>query len=277
MTDTPQKEYVLGTGNDELERLGIQHRIWADAAVASWKRAGIGPGSKVLDVGAGPGYASLDLAQLVTHEGQVLAVDESPAFVDFVNTRAKRYEVPQLSAVVGDVQNLVAALPKGEFYDAIYCRWVLCWLPNPEKALQGMLKVLKPGGKLIIHDYFNWKSMTSAPRSKAVEAMVLAAVSSFEDRQGDVDICAKLPALLHATGFEVLNLDVHQRIARGGGLDSTLAWPLTWWRTYGPKLVQLGKLSKQDCNDAMDDLDDIESNPDRFFVCPPLYDIMAIK
>ena len=120
-------------------------------------------------------------------------------------------------------------------------------------------------------------STGSAPRSSAVEKMVLAAVSSFEDRNADIDIAAKLPSMLHASGFEVLHFDVHQRVARGGGLDSTLAWPLTWWRTYGPKLVQLGKLSKQDCNDAMDDLDDLENNPDRFFVCPALYEIIAIK
>lgn len=270
-----QKEYILGTGDDELARLGLQHRVWADAASAAWKRSGIGPGSRVLDVGCGPGYASMDLAQLVTRTGLVLGVDESPGFVDFLNSRARGLEISQLQARVADAQKLSESFSPEEKFDAIYCRWVLMWLPHPEKALSEMRKVLKPGGKVIIHDYFNWKAMTLAPRSKGIDALIQAAVSSFLESKGDPDIAARLPAMLREAGFQLKHFDSFSRIARGGGKDSTVHWVLNWWRVYGPKMHQQGRLSKEYFELAMSDLDALEKNEEMFFFCPPVFEFIA--
>jgi SAM-dependent methyltransferase len=272
-----EKEYVLGTGNDELERLSLQHRVWAGLAAQSWAAAGIGPGSQVLDLGCGPGYASYDLAQLVGSSGKVLAFDESKSFVDFVSSQSEARILPQLQARIGDAQNISKSLEPDEKFDAVYCRWVMCWLPKPQLAIEGIWKVLKPGGKLVIHDYFNWKAMCLAPRSEALEKTVLAAVSSFEDRNGNVDICSLLPSLLTKNNFEITKFSAEQKVARGGGKDSNIWWVLQWWRTYAPKLVELGKLSNLDCQKALKDLENLETNPDSFFVCPTVYEIIAQK
>src|SRR2546427_1403905 len=64
-----EQEYVLGTNRDELVRLGLQHQLWARYAADAWERAGFGPGKKLLDIGCGPGYASLDLAARVGTRG----------------------------------------------------------------------------------------------------------------------------------------------------------------------------------------------------------------
>ncbi len=270
-----ETEYVLGTGEDELYRLKVQHEVWADFAIASWKRAGIQAGSHVLDVGSGPGHASFDLAELVTEKGRVCAVDESEPFVAYVNDQATRRKVPQLRAQIADAQSLGTTFQQGERFDAIYTRWVLCWLTKPEAALAGMRALLKPNGKLIIHDYFNWKSMTMAPRSAAIEKMVLAAVSSFEDRGGNVDFVGQLPAMLKNCGLKISHFDVHVKVPRGGNVDPDIAWPLTWWRLYGPKLVALGKLSPEDYAKAAADLDRLELDDDRFFYCPPVFEVVA--
>jgi ubiquinone/menaquinone biosynthesis C-methylase UbiE len=272
-----EKEYVLGTGADELSRLGIQHRVWADATVAAWKRAGIGPGSHVLDLGSGPGHATFDLCQMVTESGRVVAFDESKNFVDYLNGQSHARGLTQLSATVGDAQNITASVSKlsVENFDAVYCRWVLCWLREPQRTLEGVAKILKPGGRVVIHDYFHWETMTMGPRSAAVEKMVQAALASFHDRHANMDIAADLPALFEKTGFRLTHFEVYQRVARGGGVDSTLAWILTWWRTYGPKLVTLGKLSAADCEAALNDLAELERNPNKFFFCPPLFELIA--
>jgi ubiquinone/menaquinone biosynthesis C-methylase UbiE len=274
---TDKKEYVLGTGADELERLGLQHRIWADATVAAWKRAGIGPGKRVLDLGCGPGFASFELAQLVTSKGSVLAVDESENFVGYLNDQSERRNIPQLRAKIADANNIDTSLASEEKFDAIYCRWVLCWLPTPAKTIAGMAKLLKPGGRIVLHDYFNWRAMSVGPRSKAVEKMVLAAVSSFEDRQGNVDIGSHLLKYIREAGLKTTHFDIHQRVARGGNHDSTWAWISSWWHTYGPKLVQIGKLSQSDCEQALIDIDEAEKNPDKFFFTPPLLEFIAEK
>jgi ubiquinone/menaquinone biosynthesis C-methylase UbiE len=69
-------EYVLGTHDAELARLGLQHRLWSELTFACWNRCGIRPGSVVLDVGSGPGYTAFDLVPLVGPSGRVIAVDE---------------------------------------------------------------------------------------------------------------------------------------------------------------------------------------------------------
>lgn len=274
---TDSTEYVLGTGQDERERLDIQHRVWSDVTKASWMRAQIGPGSVVLDLGSGPGHASFDLAQLVTPSGKILAVDESENFVGYLNHQARVRGLFQLRAVKGNAEDLPSTLESKVQFDAVYCRWLLCWLHHPDLAIRGIIQVLKPGGRLVIHDYFNWSASTMAPRSSAIDKMVSAALASFADRGGDIDIVARLPRLLRQAGFQLKEFQVHQVAARGGGADAKLAWPLSWWRSYGPKLVAMGRLTASEFALAAKDLDALEADPDRFMFCPPLFELIAVK
>ena len=77
-----ERTYFLGTHDEEIERLGLQHGVWRPTVLDCWRRAGIGPGSKVLDVGAGPGFASADLSEIVGPDGVVVAVERSARFVE---------------------------------------------------------------------------------------------------------------------------------------------------------------------------------------------------
>ena len=76
-----ERTYFLGTHDEEIKRLGLQHRVWRPTVLDCWRRAGIGPGSKVLDVGAGPGFAAADLSEIVGPDGVVVAVERSARFV----------------------------------------------------------------------------------------------------------------------------------------------------------------------------------------------------
>src|SRR2546421_10927029 len=75
-----ERDYLLGTHDEELERLGLQHRVWRPHVLDCWSRAGIKVGKRIIDVGAGPGYATTDLAEIVGSTGQVVAVGRSPQF-----------------------------------------------------------------------------------------------------------------------------------------------------------------------------------------------------
>src|SRR5205085_7389357 len=84
-----EKDYVLGTHDEELLRLGLQHRIWRPVVLDCWQKAGITVGSSVLDVGAGPGYATTDLAEIVGPAGKVVAVERSSNFVRTLKERCQ--------------------------------------------------------------------------------------------------------------------------------------------------------------------------------------------
>ena len=65
MTEKAENDYVLGTNDEELDRLGLQHRVWRPVVTECWQRVGITHGWRVIDVGAGPGYATADLGEIV--------------------------------------------------------------------------------------------------------------------------------------------------------------------------------------------------------------------
>jgi SAM-dependent methyltransferase len=71
------REYVLGTHDDEVSRLALQHRVWRPRALDAWRRAGFMVGQTLLDLGCGPGHAAADLAEIVGPSGRVVAIDQS--------------------------------------------------------------------------------------------------------------------------------------------------------------------------------------------------------
>ena len=82
----------------------------------------IGPGQTVLDVGCGPGYASLDLAELVGPSGRVVAVDKSERFLHALDAASRERGLDNITTHLAD-------LDAGEFPDVIadraWARWVL--------------------------------------------------------------------------------------------------------------------------------------------------------
>src|SRR5438874_5614567 len=76
------KSNVHSTHDEEVARPGLQHRVWRPTVSDCWQRAGITIGSRVIDIGAGPGYATVDLAEIVGPTGEVLAVERSARFLE---------------------------------------------------------------------------------------------------------------------------------------------------------------------------------------------------
>jgi ubiquinone/menaquinone biosynthesis C-methylase UbiE len=278
MSQTPAspssgKEYVLGTGPEELERLGLQHRLWSDAATGAWRRAHLQRGQRVLDIGCGPGYATLELAQLVGHAGEVVGVDESAGYVEYLNGQSGARGLGQARGVVGDVQKLPQALGGASGFDLAYARWVLCFVPDPGAVVAGVAASLRRGGRFCVHDYFNYGAMTMAPRRAAHDRAVAATITSWHARGGDTDIMGKLPGLLEKHGMRVVHLEVHQRLARGH--ETMFQWPYVWWHTYTPKLVQMGYLTQADQDELFRDLEESKRSATDFFLMPPVFEIIA--
>lgn len=272
MSAATEKEYLLGTQDDELVRLGLQHRIWSAQAFALWERAGFGAAARLLDLGCGPGYATLDLASLVGPRGHVLAIDESPRFVRRVQAVAQALGMANIEAREGDATRL--DLPEDSL-DGAYIRWVLCFLKEPEKAVAGVARALRAGGRVAISDYFNYHTMSLAPRGPALNRVLEAVVKSWNDSGGDLDIAARLPQILADAGLRVREIQPIVRVARPG--SSLWQWPTTFFHGYVPKLVQMGYLTPNEQEAFEREWREWSANPNAFFSTPPVYDIIAEK
>ncbi len=268
-----QREYVLGTDAAELERLGLQHRIWSAAAFGAWERAGIGPGSRVLDIGCGPGYATTDLAELVGPGGLVVGIDESAGFVQTLRSRASARGLSNVEAIVGDVHDLAGIEP--DAFDAAYARWVLCFLPDPARGVQAAVRALRPGGRLCVQDYFNYECMTLAPKRPAFTRVIRSVGESWRARGGSPDIVGDLPRLMREAGLHVEHLDVNERIARPG--EPAWQWPDTFWRSFVPRLVAGGFLTEAEKHAFFAAWTEASGDPDSFMFLPPVFDIVGRK
>ncbi len=106
---------------------------------------GIGPGSKVLDIGCGPGYFEMLLGDT---GAEFHAIDYSREMVSQARDNIRR------AGFAADVRHMDAQkldYPDGMF-DAVMSRDVFWSLPDPEAAYGEMLRVMKPGAKAYIRD-----------------------------------------------------------------------------------------------------------------------------
>jgi len=112
--------------------------------------AGVGPGTNVLDVAAGAGEQTLVAARRVGPLGHVLATDISPNILSFARESAIAERLTNVATQVLDGENL--DLP-AESFDVVISRVGLIYFPDQHKALTGMHRVLKPGGRVAAITY----------------------------------------------------------------------------------------------------------------------------
>jgi SAM-dependent methyltransferase len=112
---------------------------------------GIQAGSRVLDVAAGTGEATLMAARRVGPMGHVLATDVSSSMLTVAAESARKQGLTNVETRVMNAENLAALA--ADSFDAVICRLALMLFPNPTKALTEMRRVVKPGGKVgvIVH------------------------------------------------------------------------------------------------------------------------------
>jgi SAM-dependent methyltransferase len=137
-----QPPYILGHDRDELDRLIGQARFFGDLTDEVLRRAGVGPGMRVLDVGCGTGDVSFLAARLVGPTGAVIGVDRSDEAITVAERRARGAGLANVSFAVQDLAELTLDTP----VDALIGRLVLMYLDDPAAALRRLLGQVKPGG-----------------------------------------------------------------------------------------------------------------------------------
>jgi len=266
------KDYVLGTHDEEIERLSLQHSAWRQRALDAWRSAGIGPGHTVLDVGCGPGYASLDLAELVGPSGRVVAIDKSERFLRALDATCHERGIDNITAHSAD-------LDAGEFPDGIadraWCRWVLAFVKDPRAVLARMAAALAPDGVMVLHEYFDYSTWRAAPRCSELEEFVSAVMASWRDNGGEPDIALWLPRWLEELGLELRSARPIIDVVQPDHLS--WMWMASFVKVGRRRLVDLGYLSHSRAESIWQAFVTLQATPGARMITPGVLEIVAAR
>ena len=155
------------------------------------------PFDAVLDVGCGTG-AVLALLHEKYPDRRYVGLDLTPEMIEVARTKV----APGMEFVVGDAENL----PFDEAsFDAVLCSNSFHHYPNPAAFLAGALRVLRPGGRLILRDYTSSDPVVWLMNH--VELPLARLVG-----HGDVRVLRQreFVELAQAAGFEVLVMEAQK-------------------------------------------------------------------
>ena len=267
-----EKSYVIGTHDAEIERLGVQHRVWRASVLDLWRQGGITSGQIVLDIGAGPGHAALDLAEIVGHNGKVIALERSHRFLSALTAFAAERGLTNIETIETDL--LEYEWPES-IADRAWCRWVLAFVNDPAKVLRDIARALRPGGKLLIQEYYDYASWHLAPRSPLFEDYVAKIIAKWRASGGDSDVGLALPHLLPEAGLEIESVRPAVFTARMN--DFAANWPMDFARQYIPVMVEDGDLDCSEGEAVAALLDRAAADPNSLVITPGLLQIVARK
>lgn len=108
----------------------------------------IGPGDRIADVGCGTGEDARQLAEVVGTSGRVVGFDTSEAMLKEARTR-HHTGMPNLQFVRSSADHLKA---ESASFDAIRADRVLTHVPDVAGALREMVRVVKPGGRVVVSE-----------------------------------------------------------------------------------------------------------------------------
>jgi ubiquinone/menaquinone biosynthesis C-methylase UbiE len=137
------------------------------------------PGERILEIGPGTGYYTLEMAEWVGPEGAVEIFDIQQEFLDHTMRRAQERGLSNVVPTQGDATDL--PYPDRSI-DAVVLNSVLGEIPDSAAALREIERVLRPGGRLVVGELFppdpHFTTFGSLQRQCADAAL------RFEERSG---------------------------------------------------------------------------------------------
>ncbi|WP_371405226.1 methyltransferase domain-containing protein [Kribbella sp. NBC_00662] len=171
----------------------------------SWRTAGnsagyllahLRPGMSLLDVGAGPGTITADLARLV-EPGRTTALEANAAALDITKATFAELDL-DVEFVVGDVHAL--DLPDDTF-DVVHAHQVLQHVGDPVQALREMRRVCKPGGIVAVRDS-DYHGFVWYPELPELDEWMALYQRMARANGGEPDAGRRLLSWALAAGFE---------------------------------------------------------------------------
>ena len=202
---------LSGTAFSDVDRTGYAASFiayldeakgqFATVKSASYSLLRLRPNDKVLDVGCGTGDDVRKIAALVGANGMAVGVDKSESMIAEARRRAQGWDLP-VQFQVGEA----AQLPwQSNTFDACRADRLLQHVPDPRQVFNELLRVLKPGGRMVIVDR-DW-GMVALDSSDEVTTRVVLDRAAADIRNSWMG--RKLHALFRMANLKEIRVETH--------------------------------------------------------------------
>lgn len=188
---------------DEASAQRLDRQYAAPALVAQRRRAldamALHAGQTALDIGCGPGYLTLEMAQQVGTQGRVIAVDTSEPMLDIAHARCKG--LAQIEFRLAEA----AALPcPDESIDVAAAVQVYLFAADLDVVVHELARVLRPGARAVVIDT-DWDSVVwhSSDRDRMERLLAV-----WMRRYANARVARLLSGALGRAGLKVTHADV---------------------------------------------------------------------
>lgn len=189
---TPSNTYTHGHHESVLR----SHRWRTAENSAAYLLPALRAGMTVLDVGAGPGTITVDLAERVA-PGQVTAVEVSESVLELTRAHAASRGARNITFAVADVHAL--RFPDDSF-DVVHAHQVLQHVADPVLALREMRRVTRPGGVVAVRDG-SYNDFVWTPRLPELDEWLDLYLRAARSNGGEPDAGRYLASWAQEAGF----------------------------------------------------------------------------
>lgn len=187
-----------GVPDDQVEIEQRRLRLLGEArdpwTFATLDRVGVGEGWSCLEIGAGAGTVTAFLAERVGSRGRVVATD--------IDTRFHADPPPNVTLRRHDIVN---DEPPGHEFDLVHARAVLQHIPEREAVLDGLVAMLRPGGRLLVEES-DFRAFADQPLPEPYGTVHRTMNDPAFTPWRDANFGTRLPSLLSAR--DLANVDV---------------------------------------------------------------------
>lgn len=266
-----EKDYLLGVNDFELNRLHFQHGVWKKVTDGFLNKTGLQKGWKVLDAGSGPGFVSFDIRKLIGDTGEITALEPSEVYLDHFRNFASENEWKNAETILGTAES--AALPEN-YFDMVFSRWVIGFVPDPVKFISSLAGSLKPGGIIALQDYA-FHGLNLIPRGGAYDKLPPYVMEYWKTTGGDLQIAERIPKIFKELGLEQIIYEPHS--LAGDPESGIFKWHDLFITHHIPQMVQKGIMPSDIAEEILNDWNAHKNNPDSIFFSPLVVDMAARK
>jgi ubiquinone/menaquinone biosynthesis C-methylase UbiE len=153
------------------------------------------PGERIIDVGAGTGLATIEIARRIVPAGKVVAFDPSAPLLDVAKASAAATGLAEVvECRVGDAR----AIPFADgAFDGAFCHWVLLHVSPPEGIVREMRRVVRPGGRIVCVE-LDWEAPIVHPGAPELTRRIFDFCNA---RHLEQYMGRRLPGIVRACGL----------------------------------------------------------------------------